>query len=131
MRFTILETKFLLSNEVCRLATAYGDNPHVTPISYIFERGKLAFATDYGTKKYRNIVKNKKVAVVVDTYDSSTNNRAIVIEGNAEIIEYGPEFKRLYKKFYEKFEWVRNEPWKEGQAPFVKITPTHKVSWRI
>ncbi|MGC2597979.1 MAG: pyridoxamine 5'-phosphate oxidase family protein [Nitrososphaeraceae archaeon] len=131
VNFTIHEIKFLLAQEICRLATTNKNTPHVTPVSYIFENGKLAFATDYDTRKYRNIVKNKKVAIVVDTYDSSTINRAVVIEGYAEIVDNGAEFEELYNKFYKKFEWVRREPWKKGEAPFVIITPTHKMSWGI
>ena len=130
VNFTIHEIKFLVGQEVCRLYTNR-NTPHVTPVSYIFENGKFAFATDYGTRKYRNIVKNKKVAIVVDTYDSSTINRAVVIEGDAEIVDRGAKFERLYNKFYKKFEWVRREPWKEGESPFVIITPTHKMSWGI
>lgn len=131
LEFTTLEAKFLAAHEICRLSTANENTPHIAPVSYIFEDGKLAFATDYQTKKYRNIIKNKKVAIVVDTYKSSTDNKAVVIEGNAEILERGAVFKRLYKKFYERFEWVRKEPWKEGEAPIVIVTPTHKVSWRV
>jgi len=131
IKFTNLEAKFLADHEICRLATANENTPHIAPVSYIFQDGKFAFATDYQTKKYRNIVKNNKVAIVVDTYQSSTDNKAVVIEGNAEILEGGPEFKRLYKKFYERFEWVRKEPWKQGEAPIVIVTATHKVSWRI
>jgi nitroimidazol reductase NimA-like FMN-containing flavoprotein (pyridoxamine 5'-phosphate oxidase superfamily) len=131
IKFTNLEAKFLADHEICRLATANENTPHIAPVSYIFQDGKFAFATDYQTKKYRNIVKNNKVAIVVDTYQSSTDNKAVIIEGNAEILEGGPEFKRLYKKFYERFEWVRKEPWKQGEAPIVIVTATHKVSWRI
>ena len=131
VNFTIHEINFLLANEVCRLATSNKNTPYVTPVSYIFENGKLAFATDYNTRKYRNILKNKKVAIVVDTYDSSTINRAVVIEGYARIVDNGAEFEGLYNKFYKKFEWVRHEPWKEGEAPFIIITPTHKMSWGI
>jgi nitroimidazol reductase NimA-like FMN-containing flavoprotein (pyridoxamine 5'-phosphate oxidase superfamily) len=131
IKFTNLEANFLADHEICRLATANENTPHIAPVSYIFQDGKFAFATDYQTKKYRNIVKNNKVAIVVDTYQSSTDNKAVVIEGNAEILEGGPEFKRLYKKFYERFEWVRKEPWKQGEAPIVIVTATHKVSWRI
>lgn len=131
VNFTIHEINFLLAMEVCRLATSNKNTPHVTPVSYIFENGKLVFATDYDTRKYKNIVKNKKVAIVVDTYDSSTINRAVVVEGCARIVDNGTEFVGLYNKFYKKFEWVRHEPWKEGEAPFIIITPTHKMSWGI
>jgi hypothetical protein len=33
--------------------------------------------------------------------------------------------------FYKKFAWVRNDPWKENQAPFLRIKPKTKVSWGI
>jgi nitroimidazol reductase NimA-like FMN-containing flavoprotein (pyridoxamine 5'-phosphate oxidase superfamily) len=131
VNFTKLEVDFLLAQEVCRIATTNKDTPHVTPISYLYEDGKLIFATDYGTRKYRNIKRNNRVAIAVDIYDSSTINKAIIIEGNAKLIERGSEFKRLYNKFYRRFEWVRREPWREGEAPFVIVTPTHKLSWGI
>jgi hypothetical protein len=33
--------------------------------------------------------------------------------------------------FEKKFLWVRNEPWKENEAPFLKIIATNKISWGI
>ena len=47
------------------------------------------------------------------------------------IIENGTEFKNLYDLFYKKFEWVRRDPWKEGEAPFLKIIPSGKTSWGL
>ena len=41
------------------------------------------------------------------------------------------EFKKLYQKFDKKFEWVRNDPWKEGEAPFIKVKPFSKISWGL
>jgi uncharacterized protein len=54
-----------------------------------------------------------------------------VVQGTAEIIEKGGEFINLYKKFYKKFEWVRKDPWKKGEAPFIKIKIFKKVSWGL
>ncbi|MDQ3976091.1 MAG: pyridoxamine 5'-phosphate oxidase family protein, partial [Thermoproteota archaeon] len=34
-------------NEACRIATCHDGNPHVVPVSYIFERGFFFIATDY------------------------------------------------------------------------------------
>jgi hypothetical protein len=36
--------------------------------------------------------------------------------------------KELYQEFDKKFEWVRKDPWKEDEAPFVKVKPKNKVS---
>jgi uncharacterized protein len=130
-RFTKSEEKFLSQNEVCRISTSHNDIPHVTPVTYIYEKDFLYFATDYHTKKYKNLRVNRNVALAVDIYNSSVENKAVVVQGTAEIIEKGREFINLYSKFHKKFEWVRNDPWKEGEAPFIKIKILKKVSWGL
>ena len=47
--------------------------------------------------------------------------KKIHIDGIASIIERGKEFKELFTMFHNKFEWVRMDPWNEGETPFVKI----------
>ena len=128
--FSKAERDFLGRNEACRLATCRNSVPHVVPVSCVFEDGAFYIATDYETKKYKNIKENKRVALTVDVY-SSTGNKAVCVQGRAEIIEKGKEFARLYKVFHDRFEWVREDPWEEGEAPFLKVTPTGKVSWGL
>ena len=130
VNFSRAEKDFLSSNEACRIATCHDGVPHVVPVSYIFEHGSFFIATDYETKKYDNIKHNKRVALVIDIY-SSVGNTAVCMQGTAEIIEKGEEFARLYKIFHDRFEWVRRDPWEEGEAPFLKLTPTNKVSWGL
>lgn len=131
MRVTQKERKFLLENEACRIATSHDDVPHVVPVAYIYEKGYIIIVIDYGTRKYRNLQGNRNVSIVVDVYDPSGENKAIVIQGKAVIIERGKEFIRLYKIFDKKFEWVRKNPWKEGEAPFVRVVAYNKVSWGL
>jgi nitroimidazol reductase NimA-like FMN-containing flavoprotein (pyridoxamine 5'-phosphate oxidase superfamily) len=131
VKFTKNEEQFLLENEVCRVATSHNDIPHVTPVSYIYKNSCLFIATDYDTRKYKNLKVNKNIAIAVDVYNSSVENRAIIIQGIIDIIEGGEEFKEIYQKFDEKFEWVKNDPWKEGEAPFIKVKPFSKISWGI
>ena len=128
--FSQAERDFLNRNEACRIATCNEGIPHVVPVSCIFEDGSFFIATDYETRKYQNIKHNKSAALVVDIY-SSVDNKAVCVQGTAEIIEKGQEFTRLYKIFQDRFEWVRRDSWKEGEAPFVKVTPTNKVSWGL
>lgn len=125
------ERKFLLENETCRIATSHNDIPHIVPVAYIYDKGKVIFVTDYGTRKYKNLEVNKNISVVVDVYDPSGENKAIVLQGKAVIIERGTEFRRLYRIFNRRFEWVRNNPWKEGEAPFVRVNTLNKVSWGL
>lgn len=128
--FSKIERKFLADNEACRLATCHDNVPHVVPVSYVFAIGEFYIATDYETRKYDNIKQSNKVALAVDTY-SIVGNKAVCIQGKAEIIERGEEFARLYKVFHHRFEWVRQDPWKEGEAPFLRVIPTSKVSWGL
>ena len=129
MMFSRAELGFLKKNEVCRLATvSITGAPHVVPVCFIFHEGSFYIATDYETRKYKNILKNPKVALVIDVYRP---NRGISIEGEAEILERGEEFKRVYELFHAKFDWVRKDPWGEGEAPFLKIEPVKKVSWGL
>lgn len=128
--FSKAERDFLGRNEACRIATCHDSIPHVVPVSYVFEDSAFYIATDYETKKYENIKENNNVALVVDVY-SSVGNKAVCVQGRAEIIEKGKEFARLYKIFHDRFEWVRQDPWKEGEAPFLRIIPTGKVSWGL
>ena len=130
-RYTKNEEKFLLENEACRMATSHNDIPHITPVTYIYKDGFFFIATDYNTRKYKNIKANKKIALSMDIYDSSVENKAIIIQGDVDIIERGQEFKDLYQIFNARFEWVRRDPWKEGEAPFLKIKPLKKVTWGI
>ncbi|MEM2866779.1 MAG: pyridoxamine 5'-phosphate oxidase family protein [Candidatus Hadarchaeales archaeon] len=129
MRFSGKEREFLERNEVCRLATAGRDGlPHVVPVCYLFRGGTFYVATDYGTRKYRNVRENPRAALVVDTYRP---HRAVVVWGRVEVLERGEEFRRIREEFYRRFDWARKDPWEEGEAPILKLVPERKVSWGL
>jgi uncharacterized protein len=121
------ELKFLKSHELCRLATASKDaKPHVVPVIYALDGENVVVAVDYGTKKLSNLRENNKVALVVDDYRP---NRAIMVEGESEILERGKEYLRLLQILFDKFEFYRKHPWGEGESPILKIKPTKAVMW--
>jgi len=93
VEFSKAEERFLMRNELGRLATIAPDGmPHVVPVCYIYHAGKLYVATDYATRKYRNLLANDRVAFVVDVYRP---NRGILVQGKGKILEAGPEFRGL------------------------------------
>ena len=121
------EERYLMRHEIGRLATSSSDGtPHVVPVSYLFKDNVILIAVDYDTRKLQNLRRNRRSALVVDTLRP---NRGVLIQGNAKLIVRGAEFRRTYSQFYRAFGWVRAEPWKEGEAAFVRITPTSKASW--
>ena len=130
IEFNEKEIEFLNSLEEARIATAHNDIPHVKPVSYIKIDDSVVIATDYNTRTYSNIKLNHNVGIVIDVYKSG-GHKAVCIQGKAEIIEKGEEFKRFYDIFYQKFQWVRKDPWIENEAPFLKIIPNTKISWGL
>lgn len=130
IKFNDKEIRFLKELEEARIATSHDDIPHVKPVSFVFEDNSIIIATDYKTRTFANIKSNFNTSVVIDIYKSG-EHKAVCIQGKAEIIEEGIEFKRFYDIFYEKFAWVRKDPWNEKEAPFLKIIPNHKVSWGL
>jgi PPOX class probable F420-dependent enzyme len=123
------EKQFLKSRELCRLATASRDGaPHVVPVIYAIDGDDVVIVTDYGTKKLKNLKENPRASLVVDEYHP---NRGVVIFGNVELYEKGKEYLRLLKILFDRFEYYRKNPWKEGEAPILKITPSKVISWNL
>ena len=130
IEFNKKETEFLEELEEARIATSHDDISHVKPVSFIFYKDWILVATDYKTRPFSNIKLNSHTSIVIDIYKSG-NHKAICIQGKSEIIEEGSEFKEFYDIFYKKFQWVRKDPWKENEAPFLKIIPNNKISWGL
>ncbi|TMI36611.1 pyridoxamine 5'-phosphate oxidase family protein [Candidatus Bathyarchaeota archaeon] len=123
------EIDFLKSNEMCRFGTASRTGePHLVPVSYVWDDNRAYIVTDYRTRKLKNLRENPQAAILVD---SGGTRKLILISGPVEIIEKGKEYQRLYKLFYSRLDWVKRDPWKEGEAPFIKITPTFKAGWGL
>ena len=129
-KFNQKETKFLESLEEARIATSHENIPHVKPVSFVLDENAIIIATDYKTRTYTNIKSNPKIGIVIDIYKSG-GHKAVCIQGTTKIVEEGQEFKKLYNIFHKKFDWVRKDPWKENEAPFLKIIPKNKVSWGL
>lgn len=123
------EIDFLKAHEMCRFATASRNGePHVVPVSYVWDDDRAVIVTDYKTRKLKNLRENPQAAILVD---SGGTSKLLLIRGPVEIIEKGEEYKRLYKLFYSKLDWVKRDPWKEGEAPFIKIRPVFKTGWGL
>lgn len=130
VKFSKAEERFLERNELGRLATVCPDGtPHVVPVCYIYQTGSFLVAIDYETRKYHNLLANNRVAFVVDVYKPGRGIRGVHVQGKSKILETGSEFREAYALFHKRFSWVRADPWKEGEAPFVKIEPIYKSSW--
>jgi PPOX class probable F420-dependent enzyme len=129
-RFSDVQTDFLKSHDVCRLATVSSEGmPQVTPVIYALDGENFIVAVDYGTKKLANLRENPKTSLVVDEYGKK--NRAVMIQGNCTIFEKGQEYLRLLKILFKRYEVYRLNPWNEGESPILSITPENIVAWGV
>ena len=129
VKLTEKEIRFLEQNELCRFATASKKGePHVVPVSYVWHEGSPYIVTDYGTRELKNLRENPRAAILVDT---AGTQKLLLISGPVSIIKKGEEYRKLYKIFHARLDWVKRDPWKEGEAPFVKISPAFKAGWGL
>lgn len=129
MKFTEKEIEFIKSLPVARIATISEKRwPQLTPVLHVFDGKDVYFATDYETKKYENLKKNSRVAVVIDKFPPTVG---ATIQGEAEIIERGKEFEYAFKLLQDRHTYYKKNPFKEGEAPIIKVKPLRKISWGL
>jgi pyridoxamine 5'-phosphate oxidase family protein len=107
--FTDEEVEFLTQGRLARVATASCDGqPHVVPVVYEFD-GAAFYFTGWNLEKslkFKNLVENKKVALVVDDLVTVCpwRPRGVEVRGVAEVGS-------------------------EGGRAYVKVSPMLKRSW--
>jgi nitroimidazol reductase NimA-like FMN-containing flavoprotein (pyridoxamine 5'-phosphate oxidase superfamily) len=120
---------------VGRLATARDNKPHVVPVRYAFKSGKIYIDTARDSKKTRNIIKNNRVAFVVDDYatlDGVKRARGVLIEGQAEILESGKNYELGRKLIREKYSSVKG--YQKGfckDRVIIVINPNEISGWGL
>ncbi len=82
----------------CVLATSFGDRPHCSLMSYAADETgrRLYMMTRSDTLKYRNLVANPSVSLLIDTrqergYRQSTDIQALTLWGTIRVIDDGEE----------------------------------------
>ena len=107
--FTEDEIAFLTQGRLARVATASSDGqPHVVPVVYEFDGVEFYF-TGWNLEKslkFRNLIENEKVALVIDDLLTVCpwRPRGLEVRGVAELA-------------------------KQGGRAYVKVTPLVKRSW--
>jgi len=99
---------------VARLSTVDNDQPHAVPVVFIFNRGCFFIPLDKKSKsvkpeklrRVRNIVKNPRVALLIDEYKEDWSKLFFVmVLGKASIIgkEQGELLARVHKLLLAKY----------------------------
>lgn len=67
----------------------------------------------------------------MDTTENK-KEKAVVVRGITTIIHDGRKFEELYQMFYDKFDYVRIDPWwKQRRGAIIEVIPKNKTSWGV
>ncbi|GBD14872.1 hypothetical protein HRbin25_00757 [bacterium HR25] len=129
------QERFIAMQRVARLATADArGQPHVVPVCFVFLGGGFYIPVDekpkrtLRLKRLRNIQENPRVALLVDTYDEDWRGLAwVMVQGEAEVLEGGPECREAVAALREKYPQYRAMALEE--RPMVRIRPQRAIAW--
>jgi nitroimidazol reductase NimA-like FMN-containing flavoprotein (pyridoxamine 5'-phosphate oxidase superfamily) len=90
---------FMDKERLASFATADPNNqPHVVPVFFTYEDGKVYVQTDRDSVKVRNLSRNSNVAVAV-----YREEEAVVIRGNGQVMDSDEEFIRRTQDHIDKY----------------------------
>ncbi|MBI3998444.1 MAG: TIGR03668 family PPOX class F420-dependent oxidoreductase [Armatimonadetes bacterium] len=137
MRLSVRLAAFLRRRRVAHLATAdAGGRPHVVPICYALAGDRIYSVIDLKPKRaapqrlrrVRNVLQNPRVAVVADVYSEDWSRLGFVLlEGQARLIEGGPEHARALRLLRRKYAQYRRMDLHD--RPVIAITVRRAVRW--
>ena len=133
LRLKKTEEEFLKYSRVARVATADERGmPHVVPVCHLWERGCVYFGTARESKKVHNLQRNSQIALAVDDYtDAWAHLRGLLLQGHAQLVSRGAQFRRIRKLLYQKFPQYEKEAALEEDAIIVCFVPKRAVSWGL
>ncbi len=130
--------ELLLESRLAHLATSTKNGtPHVVPICYVYDGTSIYSSIDEKPKRtnpnrlrrFRNIVDNPNVSVVIDLYEEDWSKlRYVIVRGLAEIVREGEERERAVSLLREKYGQYRSMKL-EGR-PIIKVKPIRIIAWQ-
>jgi PPOX class probable F420-dependent enzyme len=133
---TEAQRRFLNAGRVAHLATADARGaPHVVPVCYALG-GETIYITidekpkrrDRPLKRLRNIIENPAAAVTVDRWDEDWSRLAwVMLRGDAEILDGGPEHDAAQDVLREKYQQYRTM--QLAGLPVIAVRVQRVLSW--
>lgn len=93
----------------CVLATLSGEEPHCSLMSYVTNEDcrEIYMISLRGTKKYRNMINNSSVSLLIDTREDDVSRKredinALTVRGTFQNIGDGDKKLRIYDKLFKR-----------------------------
>ena len=103
--------------------------PHLIAMWYGVIDGKIYFETKAKSQKVKNLLRDPKIACMIEAGDTYDQLRGVAIEGAAHIISdtTDPEYWAAGVSVFERY----NAPYTDEMKPFVEIMLNKRVIVRI
>lgn len=117
---------FLASREVAILAMLREDGaPVATPMWFLHGPAAVFMVSVAGLPKVKNLARDGRVSVVVETGTRGPAIKSVTVTGRAELVPEGTERRDLAGRFIEKYHPHLEALWSG------RTMPTDRVMWRI
>ena len=91
--------------------------PHVAPMWYLMDDGKVAFRSFTKSQKIVNLERNPRITVLLEVGETYEELRGIMIKGTARLVTDPGEVLAMYGELSKRYAFVGNEPVPlEGEA---------------
>ena len=130
---------FLEEPLLARLATAdRSGQPHVIPVWYGWDGESMWVSSYSNTRKVSDLEENPKIAIVIDIAGEKIDTKAVILEGQAELVKEPPEFLRkqiiwIYKRYLGEEGALDKDPQEWITDPhnmLIKLTPEKVITWQ-
>ena len=130
----MIDNKFLNEQKILHLGTIDPKgNPHIVPVWYKYQSGKLYIGTNTDTKKAKNLKKNKRVSFCIDVGIKSPKIHGVMGIGTASLILDKPKVSKIAKKILLRyFKTLNNKSAKElleDTDCIIEIIPKNHSEW--
>jgi hypothetical protein len=127
--------EFLAAARTCRVASIGAEGPHVTPLWFLWQAGALWLYSITRSQRWADLMKDPRVAVVVDDGDTYGELRGVELRGTVtpvgEVPRSGedvPELAPVESGFAGKYSGTV-ELGHDGRHAWLRLDPTKIVSW--
>lgn len=127
---------FLAAERTCRVATVGADGrPHVAPLWFVWDGTALWLHSIVRSQRWTDLVRDPRVAVVVDAGVDYGELRGVEITGTAAVVgdvpsttAGRPELAGVERAFARKYAGT-DDFTPDGRHGWLRITPDKIVSW--
>ncbi len=135
MRFDDAAQRFLATKEIAILATLQRDgSPLAMPMWFLHDADKITMISVDGLQKVKNLRRDPRVCVVVETADKG-GNRGVIVQGEVKFLDDSPERRALATRFLDKYAPRLAKLWSGTSMPpnrvMFEIAPTKLRTWGL